>query len=314
MASASEPEVAELEGALRDPNDAARRNAARSAFARRAAPEAADRDRVRSHLEELAARDPDEDVRLLAATALGESGNSDAVPALCGILHDAPTNVAAAAADALGVLGDARAAEPLARLARSSDPWLRAAAVSALGDLRAPEAINALARATLAADTAEVATRSLGAIAHGDALTALRAVVEGRNESLRTVAGNAAARILGTCPEVTPPAWLRRALEGQETELAARISADADDPAARLLGAAGTTEAAQLLVDLLEDDHTRAAAIAGLALVPDRISAPVILQRLERAEGEQAELLAMLAPAADGGPEDSRKPIDEAGT
>jgi hypothetical protein len=134
-----------------------RRNAARSALAQLARPDALDHDRALLALSHLAAEDPDIDVRILAATALGESGNPAAREILERVVRDPEPNIASAAADALGVLGDPQAIDALAAAADATEFWVRLAAVVALGNLRDPRALPVLARALDDPATAEAA-------------------------------------------------------------------------------------------------------------------------------------------------------------
>ncbi|MEW5931530.1 MAG: HEAT repeat domain-containing protein, partial [Gemmatimonadota bacterium] len=118
----------ELEAALRDGGDAERRNAARSLLAALAAPGAPGG--ALELLARLATAEADGDVRVLAASALGEAGNPEARPALERALADPDPNVGAAAADALGSLGDPRALDALAAALAAGDPWTRIAAAT----------------------------------------------------------------------------------------------------------------------------------------------------------------------------------------
>src|SRR5262249_19780741 len=87
-------------------------------------------------LEDVRAR---EDIRVAAATPLGERGKvrkvRRAVESLIGVLQDKPWRIRAAAAEALGKLGDARAVEPLICTLQDRN-WLVSLAVAgALGEL-----------------------------------------------------------------------------------------------------------------------------------------------------------------------------------
>jgi hypothetical protein len=114
--------LAPLTEALRDGLNAERRNAARSLLAALAARGARVSDQALGRLGELVTGDADGDVRVLAATALGESGNPQARLPLEAALGDAEDNVVSAAADALGVLGDGRAASGAGRARRERHP------------------------------------------------------------------------------------------------------------------------------------------------------------------------------------------------
>ena len=301
------PLVPHLVDALRDEADAERRNAARSILAVLAAPDSASGAPVLSQLEQLATTDPQADVRVLAASALGESGNCEARSALERALDDADTNVVSAAADALGLLCDPRAVDALIATTTRGEFWSRVAAVVALGQLRDPRAISALGAAAADPLLAEAAATALGEIGDPAGLEPLRVVVEDAASGARHAAERAAAGILSAHPSTPPPEWLRNAVRDRVGELAASLlSDDQDDCAARLLGAAGTPEAARALVDAFVQPEHRPAAAAGVAMLPASVAAAAILARVPAApDEERAALLASLpalpADAVDAG-------------
>ena len=94
----------QLRDALDDDDDASRRSAARMALAALASPASPDR-RAAQEVLGRAVRSDHPDLRVLAASALGEAGDPGAVGHLVAALEDGDANVVAAAADALGVLG-----------------------------------------------------------------------------------------------------------------------------------------------------------------------------------------------------------------
>lgn len=105
-------------------------------------------------------------VRAAAATALGEFGSTDAVPALVEVVTDtkARSMVRWDAALALGKIGSPAAVKGLAEAARyAADPYVRAAAVAALGRIGSGPAIEALIAALRDRDTnvAHAAARAL---------------------------------------------------------------------------------------------------------------------------------------------------------
>jgi HEAT repeat protein len=76
--------------------------------------------------------DPEADLRIYAALALGEQHDRRAVPALIRLLHDPDTNVRYHAIDALGHLRAPEAVEPLLDIAQSRDFFLAFPALDAL--------------------------------------------------------------------------------------------------------------------------------------------------------------------------------------
>jgi HEAT repeat protein len=287
--------VPALEAGLRDGGDAARRNAARTALAALAAP--AGPAEARARLAALVRGDADADVRLLAATAAGESGHAELRPALEHALDDPEPNVAAAAADALGVLGDARAVDALAgALARADDPWRRASIVVALGGLGDARAVPALSAAAADADPS-VAAAAAGALAEvGDpaGMDGLRAAARSADAGVRGAALDGSARLLGA--GAPAPDWLRDAARGAEADAARRFAEGEDDCAALLLGAAGTASAAERLADAAEDADRAPLAAAALALLPPRVALDALLPRISRAPAEARRVLAGALP------------------
>jgi len=104
-------------------------------------------------------RDPDPDLRMQAALALGEQRDKSAVPDLIEALKDENINVRFHVIEALGKLDDVEAAEPLAAIAESQDFFLAFPALDALKEIGdesvAPRLMNLLSVAGLREPAAE---------------------------------------------------------------------------------------------------------------------------------------------------------------
>jgi HEAT repeat protein len=288
-----------LEAALRDGDDAGRRNAARSVLASLAAPGALPG--ALRMLERLARHDADGDVRLLAASALGESCNPAARAGLEAALRDADANVAAAAADALGSLGDPRSVDPLAAVVAAGDPWRALGAVFALGRIGAARALPALAAAAGDPLLAGAAVQAIGELGDPAGLDALRAPAASDDPELRRAALEAAAGLVPSAPPPPPP-WLREAAAAEAGRLAERFASVAfsDERAAVLLGVAGTADGAALLADALGDPERGPAAAGALGLLPADVALAALLPRIAAADAAtREELLAALPPLPD---------------
>jgi HEAT repeat protein len=98
---------------------------------------------VTSPLVELLS-DPQADLRMHAALALGQAGDPAAVPALVAALDDEEPNVRFHAIEALGALGAGDAVERLADIARSGDFFLSFPAIEALAKADDPRVGAAL--------------------------------------------------------------------------------------------------------------------------------------------------------------------------
>lgn len=288
-----------LVDALADGANAERRNAARSLLAALGAPGSAAADAAVAALGEAAASG-DADVRVLAASALGESGNPAARPAAERLLHDAESNVASAAADALGVIGDAGALRPLAEVAAGADLWRALSAIVALGRIGGPGAVEPLQRAASDFLRRGAAIPALGETGHPEALEALRSMEPEADTAQREQLHDAAASLLARQPDAPVPGWLRASLAGREPELAARLERGPDEQAARLLGIAGTAEAAHALVAAIARPGREAAVGAGLTLLPAEIASPAILDALPDASAECRTVLLSALPPPDG--------------
>jgi PAS domain-containing protein len=103
-----------------------------------------DRDVVAPLTELLA--DPEPNLRMHAALALGQLKAAAAVPELIGVLDDADQNVRFHAIEALGRIGAGDAVEPLVRIAESGDFFLAFPAIDALARIDDAQVTPALVR------------------------------------------------------------------------------------------------------------------------------------------------------------------------
>jgi HEAT repeat protein len=295
-----------LTEALADGGDAERRNAARSAFATLAAPRAARPETALAWLTELLSS-ADADLRVLVASALGESENPGARPGLERALRDPHPNVVSAAVDALGLLGDPRAVNALVELAAEGEFWTRVAAVVSLGRLGDARALPALTRALREPWLAVAAAEALGEIGDVAALEALRPLVEAGGDAAPAALA-AAIRLLGEDVGRAAPEWVRRAAAAEMERSAPRLEDGGakDLYAARLLGLSGSSASAATLFDALADPGTAEAAAAGVALLPPEIAVASILERLAGAHPHDRLLLLGALPALRGGDEAER--------
>lgn len=279
--------------ALRDAHRVERRNAARSALARLASA-----GRVSETLADLAARDPDRDVRILAATALGESDRARAgLEALLQATEDPDVAVAAAAVESLGSMGDPRALDRLAELAAGDDPWLRSAAVVALGALEHEAALPVLVQALADPISSEPAARALERLGDVRTLDAVRPLLDHDHPRVRRHALDAAVTVAALDPEQPPPDWLRTAAAERAADDPGRADdAAADDDGldlqrARLLGVAGSPDAARLLVAHASEQEAWPRVVVGLELLPEQLRARTVLEGLADAGGETSARL-----------------------
>lgn len=283
----------DLCAALGDDRNPERRNAARAALAELASPSARAPGEVLARLSEMLDDPGDADVQVLAAGALGESGNPAARPALERALGDPDPNVASAAADALAVLGDPRALQPLIRMAERGEFWTRAAAVVAIGTLGDRSGVPTLASAIREPGLTELAAAALGDIGAPEGLEPLRVAIG--DDSARPAALEAAAAIYAANPELEVPAWLRESAAAAEGGNRRRLEESGDVTAARLLGIAGTPSAADALVRAAGISGEEPVA-AGVGLLPPEVTATGVVARLESVDASACALLLRALP------------------
>jgi HEAT repeat protein len=203
-------------------------------------------------------KDPDQAAGDRAAEALGHLGDSAAVPALRAALSDSNEAVRGRAAYALGLLQDTASIPALFNMLRSDGPLARNSAASGLAAMGTPEAIWALVQQLSASgltpqgQVAMQALEEVGPSAAPQVIGALR--------SPDTMARRNAAELLGymTPPQAVPA--LAQALSDPDAEVRAQ--------AAWALGGIGTVPAQQALAQTMavtQDISTRQAATQALA-------------------------------------------------
>jgi HEAT repeat protein len=275
-----------------DARDPARRSGARAALAALAHPDSPARTDALAALTG-ALSDPSHDLRILAASALGESANPEAVDPLLAALEDEDANVVAAAADALGVLAHPAAIEPLAALVPHDDFWVNVAAVVALGQHRDRRALPALDRAASVGGTEVAVAEASQRINHPAALPILERVRETAPEAALVAAGV----ILSSHPDAATPAWVLETAAQHEGWLTDRLVQEDDPAVARLLGLLATPSALHALMALAVPPRRSEAALAGILAAPPTVRAEAILHRVEELEVEdQVSLLSLLPP------------------
>jgi cellulose synthase operon protein C len=235
------------------------------------------------------------DLRVLAATAMGESGNIAFLPALIDGLDDADPNVIGAAADALAALDHPAALAPLAALTERAEFWVRAAGVVALGRLRDPAALAALGRAAAAPGLEGAVAEAVRAIGDPAGLKVLAVL----SPAVPLPALEAAGSILSARSDVDPPAWVREGARANVATLLDRM-AEHDDPAVgRLLGLAATPEAIDALLEMAGPPRRSEAAINGLLALSSEEHADPILRQLAEADvdvHDSVTFLSLLPP------------------
>jgi HEAT repeat protein len=113
----------------------------------------------------VALHDPNKDVRISAANALGAIHHRDACDALIAALQDEHVNVRYAAVEALSKIPSQQSVIPLTRILESDEEWLKLPAISALGhigDYRATPYLIKMVQQSLYRQTAIEALGNIG--------------------------------------------------------------------------------------------------------------------------------------------------------
>jgi len=113
----------------------------------------------------VALQDPDKDLRISAANALGAIRHHDACDALIAALQDDHVNVRYAAVEALSKIPSQKSVIPLTQILEGEEEWLKLPAISALGnigDYRATTYLIKMARQPLYLQTVIEALGNIG--------------------------------------------------------------------------------------------------------------------------------------------------------
>jgi HEAT repeat protein len=264
-------------------------------------------------------RNPDPDLRIQAAHALGEQSSPDAIPPLVGALHDPDLNVRFHAIESLGRLQSSEAVDSLAAIAESRDFFLAFPAVEALARIDDPRVAPRLAPLldddALCAPVAE----ALGRLGNGDMTRALVAVLERPHQPVTPIAlaifnlhaayekrYGGGAYIVSEFQSALTPAGARRLLDavGQadKDELCPLVvllgwveSADVGRTLADMLGRAGVgdevvealvrhgSQVLDAVIDQLrgDDEAARSAAVVALGRLGDRRATEPLTELLD---------------------------------
>lgn len=244
-------------------------------------------------LTDLLSRDPEPDVRAMAAFALGLIGNAAAAPALIAALNDPDVRVQGRAAEGLGLIGHRPAAAPISGMAAAH---LRAGALAGVR----PE--DELPSPTPAVEAVRLAVYALARL---EALEELRAVVIGSDGlpssdwwpfayAMQRTAGPAAAPTLRT--------WLSRG--GPTTR------AFAARGLARLKDAESRVALEAIVADEKQPPAVRVQAVRALAAIGDRRSAAVLLPLVTKGSAAALRLEATAAVGAVATPDAAEPLVD----
>ncbi len=132
--------------------------------------------------------DPDTELRIYAASALGETGDLEAAPALIRALDDADPNVRFHAIEALGKLGARDAVEQLCALAESGDFFLAFPALDALRRIGDPAAAPRIVSLLEDGMLREAAVEALGELGGEESVAPLAGLLNSHDGPFRLTA------------------------------------------------------------------------------------------------------------------------------
>lgn len=288
-------------------------------------------------------QDPDPDLRMQAALALGDHHRPGGNEALIAALHDTDVNVRFHAIEALGRLRASEAVDALAEIAESGDFFLAFPAIDALAQLNDPRVIDrliGLLRIPLLRDPVVDAIGHLGGSESVPALVAILdeagtaglvatalarihdryqarytggAFIAGEVRRMMTASAeqqvlNALAGDRGdhTRALVTVASWLTgRAVQ---RTLASLLGRPESAPAIVEAVVRQGTGIVELLIEQLSDgdDQARAAAIVALGRIGDRRATPALIELLD---DDRATVLAATAALAQLGDPQAYRPL-----
>lgn len=223
-----------------------------------------------------ALRDPDKDVRISAANALGIIRHHDACDALIAALQDSHVNVRYAAVEALSKIPSQKSVIPLTHILESAEEWLKLPAISALGyigDYRATPYLIKVAQQPLYLQTA---IEALGHIGDERGIPCIIEALSSNDKEIRKTAVFAMERMTRKLDEfhaiIQQPSTYRHAFRAACSDqiLSSLIALTQEKEtnlvtaAIKLLGWSGRQEAAVVLLEKLGDEQFLETALNAL--------------------------------------------------
>jgi HEAT repeat protein len=232
-------------------------------------------------------QEPDADLRVQAALALGGQRSARAEDALLAALADVNPNVQFQAIESLGRLGAVRAVDHLVRVAESDDMSLAFAAVDALGAINAPGSAVKIVPLLERRELRPAVIHALGILGDEDAVGPLIQALNRFSDATTEIAeavDSIYQRLERTFTEGSAVAHITRAAldaHGVRRVLDAVGAGRTVTPAlARLVGWIETPEARAALVRLLAEPAARATALEMLPRHGESV-VPLLLAGLE---------------------------------
>lgn len=236
---------------------------------------------IQQHIKGL--KDKKSEVRIASAKALGETGNTEAVPVLRDALKDKDDNVRMEVVYALSKIQDDAAVAALAVAVRDDEEKVRLAAVDGLSRSQNKSAISPLIDATndKNKDIKKAAVILLGAIGDASVIQSLSRLLSDKNGDIRLTAVYAIGSIGGT----DAIRALSVSLNDKENEISIA--------AVKILGALGDYDATPLLTAVLRqkrDPAIHRAVAEALVAIGDKSALPAIVKSLDNADDDNKKI------------------------
>ena len=223
--------------------------------------------------------DPDADLRIQAALALGEQQDPAAIEPLLALLEDPDANVRFHAIEALGRLRATEAVDALADVVESGDVYLAFAAIDALALINDRRVAVRLAPLLASAELRDAVATALGSLGDEYAVPPLIDTINAHPGAAQAVATALASieqrdrRELGDGLHIGDQLRARLSADGERHLLHAIDGAPPEVLAAltRVIGWLPTEAAASTLLDLLSQPHVRELAADALAARGDAV-------------------------------------------
>ena len=249
-----------------------------------------------------ALHDPDKDVRISAANALGAIHHHDACDALIAVLEDEHVNVRYAAVEALSKIPSQKSVLPLTRILEGDEEWLKLPAISALGnigDYRATPHLIDIAQQPLYLQTV---VEALGNIGDEQGIPCIIEAMSSTDKEIRKSAVLSMERMAQKLDKfhaiIEQASTYRSVFRSACTESIIQIlieftqeqDYDLVTAAIKLLGWSGRPEAATVLLEKLDDEQLLETVINALIQIGED-AIPSLAQAYDNSTNLEKRLL-----------------------
>lgn len=235
----------------------------------------------------IALHDPNKDVRISAANALGSIQHRDACNALIAALQDEHINVRYAAVEALSKIPSQQSVIPLTQILEGNEEWLKLPAISALGHIGDYRATPYLMKMTQNPLYLQTAVEALGNIGDERGIPCILDALSSTDKEIRKSAVLSLEHISRKLDKFhaiiqQPSAYralFRSAFTEQMMHYLIEFTNDSDETlvmaAIKLLGWSGSQEAAYVLLEKLGDEQVQEIVTIALNQIGEQAITPL---------------------------------------